>query len=121
MSVAVASSSASSLVVEHVGEGLGFDAEEHELDKLKAQWSTIVAVISGYKAGRAAEVALQAAGSSSSSVQPNDSTPMLHALRGAHAALQAQLHACQTQQQHQQQCRQRQQQQQPAPSYVSDT
>ena len=32
------------------------DAEE-QLDKLKAQWSTIVAVISGYKAGRAAEVA----------------------------------------------------------------
>jgi len=47
---------------------------------------------------------------------------MLHALRGAHAALQAQLHACHTQQQQQQQrCRQRQQQQQPAPSYVSDS
>jgi len=51
-----------------------------------------------------------------------DSTPMLHALRGAHAALQAQLHACHTQQQQQQQrCQQRQQQQQPAPSYVSDS
>jgi hypothetical protein len=48
---------------------------------------------------------------------------MLHALRGAHAALQAQLHACHTQQQQQQQqrCQQRQQQQQPAPSYVSDS
>ena len=50
----------------------------------------------------------------------HESTPMLHALRVAHAALQAQLHACHTQQQQQQQ-QWRQQQQQPASPYVSDS